>query len=61
MEDKLSPSIHYLRKLGVEHIQQIFESSRWIFELDSDRAFEVGLNKDLSFAAANHVFQDLYF
>lgn len=42
MEDKLSPSIHYLQKLGIEHIQQVFELSRWIFNMDSAMAFEVG-------------------
>jgi len=42
MEDKLDPSIRYLQKLGPEYIGQIFTSSRWIFNLDPDRAFQVG-------------------
>jgi hypothetical protein len=41
MEDKLSPSISYLQKLGPEYIDQVFESSRWIFEQDRDMAFQV--------------------
>jgi hypothetical protein len=39
--DKLMPSVSYLQKLGPEHLQQIFNSSRWIFELNGDIAFEV--------------------
>jgi hypothetical protein len=39
--DKFMPSITYLQKLGPEHLQQIFESSRWIFEQNRDIAFEV--------------------
>lgn len=44
MDDKLDPSIRYLQKLGPEHIDQIFTSSRWIFNLDSDRAFQVDIS-----------------
>lgn len=40
--DKLMPSITYLQKLGPEHLQQIFESSRWLFDEDKEMAFEVG-------------------
>jgi hypothetical protein len=35
------PSISYLQKLGPEHLEQIFESSKWIFDEDRDIAFEV--------------------
>jgi hypothetical protein len=41
MEDKLDPSIQYLRKLGPEYIDQVFNYARWIFDADSDMAFEV--------------------
>ena len=41
MDDKMDPSIHYLQKLGPEHLDQIFTSSRWIFNLDPDRALQV--------------------
>ncbi|OJA19406.1 hypothetical protein AZE42_12726 [Rhizopogon vesiculosus] len=41
MEDKLSASISYLQKLGPEYINQVFESSRWIFEQDRDMAFQI--------------------
>jgi hypothetical protein len=41
MEDKLSASISYLQKLGPEYINQVFESSRWIFEQDHDMVFQV--------------------
>ncbi|KAG2081172.1 vacuolar sorting protein 39 domain 1-domain-containing protein, partial [Suillus cothurnatus] len=40
MRDKLDPSISYLRKLGPEYINQVLESSRWIFETDRHMAFE---------------------
>ena len=43
MEDKLDPSIRYLQKLGPEHVDQIFASSRWIFNLDPDMAFQVDI------------------
>lgn len=41
MEDKLDPSIQYLRKLGPEYIDEIFKYARWIFDVDSGMAFEV--------------------
>jgi hypothetical protein len=43
MRDKLAPSISYLRKLGPEHLEQIFECSRWLFEQDRDMAFEASI------------------
>ncbi|KAG6816641.1 hypothetical protein H0H87_004387 [Tephrocybe sp. NHM501043] len=46
-EDKLSPSIQYLQKLGPEHLPQIFESSRWAFATDSDLAFEIFTSEDV--------------
>lgn len=39
--DKLAPSIAYLQKLGPEHMDQIFEGSRWVFDQDEDIALEV--------------------
>lgn len=39
--DKLGPTVSYLQRLGPEHIDQIFEHSRWVFEHDRDIAFEV--------------------
>ena len=41
MRNKLYPSISYLQKLGPEYIQQVFDSARWIFEQNSEMAFEV--------------------
>jgi hypothetical protein len=41
LEDKLDPSIQYLKKLGPEYINEVFKYSRWIFDLDSNMAFEV--------------------
>lgn len=41
MRDKLEPSIMYLQRLGPEHLDQIFQSSRWLFDQDPDMAFEV--------------------
>jgi Vam6/Vps39-like protein vacuolar protein sorting-associated protein 39 len=41
MRDKLQPSISYLQRLGPEYLEQIFKSSRWVFEQDRDIAFEV--------------------
>ncbi|KAG2140140.1 hypothetical protein DEU56DRAFT_798886 [Suillus clintonianus] len=47
MRDKLDPSISYLRKLGPEYINQVFESSRWIFEENRDMAFEIFTSDDV--------------
>lgn len=47
MRDKLDPSISYLRKLGPEYINQVFESSRWIFEEDRHMAFEIFTSDDV--------------
>ncbi|KAF7330251.1 Rab guanyl-nucleotide exchange factor [Mycena venus] len=47
MEDKLSPSIYYLQKLGPEHLDEIFASSRWIFEKDSSMAFQIFTSEDV--------------
>ena len=41
MKDRLMPSITYLQRLGPEHLNLIFEHSRWIFEQDVDIAFDV--------------------
>ncbi|KIM35275.1 hypothetical protein M413DRAFT_449849 [Hebeloma cylindrosporum] len=47
MEDKLDPSIQYLRKLGPEYIDQVFNYARWIFEANSDMAFEIFTSEDV--------------
>lgn len=41
MRDKLMPSVTYLQRLGPEHLNQIFDSSRWIFDQDAEIALEV--------------------
>ena len=40
-EDKLGPTISYLRKLGPEYLEQIFNAARWLFDTDRDMAFDV--------------------
>ncbi|KAJ7116484.1 hypothetical protein C8R44DRAFT_209802 [Mycena epipterygia] len=47
VEDKLMPSIYYLQKLGPEHLDEIFASSRWIFECDSAIAFQIFTSEDV--------------
>ncbi|KAJ6468361.1 hypothetical protein C8R45DRAFT_1018454 [Mycena sanguinolenta] len=47
VEDKLSPSIRYLQKLGPEHLDEIFASSRWIFATDSSMAFQIFTSEDV--------------
>ena len=39
--DKLMPTVNYLQRLGPEHMDQIFEHSRWVFQHDRDIALEV--------------------
>ncbi|KAI0833228.1 hypothetical protein BC628DRAFT_1342704 [Trametes gibbosa] len=41
ISDKLMPTVNYLQRLGPEHLDQIFEHSRWVFEQDRDIAFEI--------------------
>ncbi|TFK35543.1 hypothetical protein BDQ12DRAFT_634973 [Crucibulum laeve] len=58
MEDKLEPSISYLRKLGPEYIDQIFDSSKWIIEQDRDMAFQIFTSEDVELprqAVANYL------
>ncbi|KAF9266470.1 hypothetical protein L218DRAFT_956243 [Marasmius fiardii PR-910] len=47
METRLDPSIQYLRKLGPEYLDRIFESSRWLFEQDPTMALEVFKSEDV--------------
>ncbi|KAJ3475842.1 hypothetical protein NLI96_g11566 [Meripilus lineatus] len=47
MREKLMPSVQYLQRLGAEHLAQIFESSRWVFEQDSDIAFEIFTSEEV--------------
>ncbi|KAG7089926.1 hypothetical protein E1B28_011558 [Marasmius oreades] len=47
METRLDASIQYLRKLGPEYLDQIFESSHWLFQQDSSMALEVFKSEDV--------------
>lgn len=47
VQDKLQPTISYLQKLGPEHLEQIFKSARWAFEIDQDMAFEIFTSEDV--------------
>ncbi|KAF5327421.1 hypothetical protein D9619_004692 [Psilocybe cf. subviscida] len=47
MEDKLSPSIQYLQKLGPEYIDEVFRYARWIFDTDKDMAFQIFTSDDV--------------
>ncbi|PPR05963.1 hypothetical protein CVT24_004627 [Panaeolus cyanescens] len=47
MEDKLGPTIHYLQKLGPEYLDQIFKYARWVFETDSEMAFQIFTSEDV--------------
>ncbi|KAJ3506301.1 hypothetical protein NMY22_g17296 [Coprinellus aureogranulatus] len=46
IEEKLDPSIRYLQKLGPENLSQIFESAKWIFDTDKDRAFQIFISEE---------------
>ena len=41
LEEKVGPTVRYLQKLGSTHLILIFESSKWIFDLDPQAALEV--------------------
>ncbi|PFH51068.1 hypothetical protein AMATHDRAFT_143451 [Amanita thiersii Skay4041] len=47
IQDKLWPTIAYLQKLGPEHLDQIFLTARWVFEVDQDMAFEIFTSEDV--------------
>ncbi|TFY80314.1 hypothetical protein EWM64_g3699 [Hericium alpestre] len=47
VRDKLGPSISYLQRLGPEHLDQTFNSSRWIFAEDPDMAFEIFTSEEV--------------
>ena len=40
-EEKLGPIVRYLQKLGPEYLQIIFEASKWVFDVNSNMAFQV--------------------
>ncbi len=40
-EEKVRPTITYVQKLGTEHLDQIFETSRWIYKQDASKVLEV--------------------
>ncbi|KAF7316900.1 Rab guanyl-nucleotide exchange factor [Mycena chlorophos] len=57
-EDQLMPSIYYLQKLGPEHMDEIFQSARWMFEKDSSMAFQIFTSEDVELprqAVANYL------
>lgn len=41
-EEKVEPTVRYLQKLGSAHLDLIFESSKWIFEVDQNAGLKVG-------------------
>ncbi|KAF7795997.1 hypothetical protein EIP86_007166 [Pleurotus ostreatoroseus] len=47
MRDKLMPSVNYLQRLGPEYLDLIFSYSRWVFEQDSDIAFEIFTSEEV--------------
>lgn len=42
-EEKVGPTVRYLQKLGSDHLEIIFESSKWVFQADRKAALEVRL------------------
>ncbi|CDO70890.1 hypothetical protein BN946_scf184804.g22 [Trametes cinnabarina] len=47
VRDKLMPIVTYLQRLGPEHLDQIFEHSKWVFEQDRDIAFEIFTSEEV--------------
>jgi hypothetical protein len=39
-EEKLDPTVRYLQKLGPEYLQIIFETSKWVFDVNPNTAFQ---------------------
>lgn len=42
VEEKTGPTVRYLQKLGKDHVDVIFESSKWVLEQDRDAGMQVG-------------------
>jgi hypothetical protein len=40
-EDKVEPTIRYLQKLGQNHLDLIFDASKWVFEVDRPLGLQV--------------------
>jgi hypothetical protein len=41
LEDKLDPTVRYLLALGPKYLTLIFQTSRWVFDVDFDWAMKV--------------------
>lgn len=41
VEEKVGPTVRYLQKLGADHLNVIFESSRWVFDVDRKAGLDV--------------------
>lgn len=40
-EEKVQPTITYVQKLGPEHLEQVFDASRWVYRQDAGKVLEV--------------------
>lgn len=40
-EEKLGDTVRYLQKLGPDHVDDIFEASKWVFEQDKRAGLQV--------------------
>ncbi|BGP41330.1 Vacuolar morphoproteinsis protein 6 [Rhodotorula kratochvilovae] len=40
-EEKVGPTVRYLQKLGADHVEVIFEASKWVFEQDSTAGLQI--------------------
>ncbi|KAJ4480006.1 hypothetical protein J3R30DRAFT_3467312 [Lentinula aciculospora] len=47
LDERVYDSIQYLRKLGPEDLDQVFESARWVIEQHSDRSLEIFKSDDV--------------
>jgi hypothetical protein len=43
IEEKVDPMVRYLQKLGAEHVEVIYEASKWVFEQDRAAGLQVRL------------------
>lgn len=40
-EEKIRPMVRYLQKLGPDHLDVIFDASRWVFAQDKEEGLQV--------------------
>lgn len=41
VKEKVGPTVRYLQKLGVDHLEVVLAASEWVFEQDKEAGLQV--------------------